>query len=154
MVYNRCFIYFFILDGKVFFQCRDMVVSFLPNKLFSKRSFSLIYQKHGHSRSQGGPQGYALIISSLSSLSSVSLVGGKAAPVFHWLAAMVSTTPQRAALIKVCITDIWYPDWKVVLLWFACVVVLRGHMIKLSQDTERYFLLNKLSHGFHCVLWW
>ncbi|KAL0146283.1 hypothetical protein V8B55DRAFT_1571024 [Mucor lusitanicus] len=108
MVYNRCFIYSFILDGKVFFQCRGMVVSRWSSRLCSYH---------------------------LKSLKSVQCL-------FGWWQS------------STCLSLVCCNDWKVVLLWFACVVVLRGHMIKLSQDTERCCSLNKSSQGFHCVLWW
>ncbi|KAL0136674.1 hypothetical protein V8B55DRAFT_1567280 [Mucor lusitanicus] len=99
---------FFILDGKVFFQCRDMVISRWSSRLCSYH---------------------------LKSLKSVQC------PFSWWQSST-------------CLSLACCNDWKVVLLWFACVVVLRGHMIKLSQDTERCCLLNKSSQGFHCVLWW
>ncbi|KAL0144091.1 hypothetical protein V8B55DRAFT_1561440 [Mucor lusitanicus] len=107
MVYNRCFIYFFILD--------EVLLSDISKTWSLKISRLCSYH--------------------LKSLKSVQCL-------FGWWQS------------STCLSLACCNDWKVVLLWFACVVVLRGHMIKLSQDTERYCLLNKLSHGFHCVLWW
>ncbi|KAL0137076.1 hypothetical protein V8B55DRAFT_1567649 [Mucor lusitanicus] len=111
MVYNRCFIYSFILDEVLF---TDISKTW---SLKISRWSSRLCSYH------------------LKSLKSVQCL-------FGWWQS------------STCLSLACCNDWKVVLLWFACVVVLRGHMIKLSQDTERCCLLNKSSQGFHCVLWW